>query len=290
MGKAATAKTTPTTHSCPLPRSKHESEGCFLHSSPHRYTPHMVMRKTGTGCRFWLQGKEQRWQWKMVDRFVGLSTVPFRSIRPVTCHRVCGLALILVNVTRHIDFGRMREMIQKNSFKNIFLSWFKNLFTSTLDTTIISKMSNTHWHPGKRCCIPLHKKIYQNSGWKFCLSQVTTQVARMLKCDCCVTCHTPGWIDRNGTVDPYPYPWGIMYPPFTTCVELEQAPQNWVCNACQSLQGGKHLHCWSGDIIITLYRSVPESHGWLVASSCLVRAIAMRGIYKSLCLFWWRYC
>ena len=49
-------------------------------------------------------------------------------------------------------------MVQKNSFKNIFLSWFKNLFTSTLDTTIISKMSNTHWHPGKRCCIPLHKK------------------------------------------------------------------------------------------------------------------------------------
>ena len=49
----------------------------------------------------------------MVDRFVGLSTVPFRSIRPVTRHRVCGLALILVNVTCHIDFGRMREMIQK---------------------------------------------------------------------------------------------------------------------------------------------------------------------------------
>ena len=34
-------------------------------------------------------------------------TVPFRSIRPVTCHRACGLALILVNVTRHIDFGLM---------------------------------------------------------------------------------------------------------------------------------------------------------------------------------------
>ena len=33
-----------------------------------------------------------------------------------------------------------------------------DLFTSTLDTTIISKMSNTHWHPGKRCCIPLHEK------------------------------------------------------------------------------------------------------------------------------------
>ena len=52
----------------------------------------------------------------------------------------------------------MWKMVQKNSFKNIFLSWFKNLFTSTLDTTIIGKMSNTHWHPGKRCCIPLHEK------------------------------------------------------------------------------------------------------------------------------------
>ena len=50
------------------------------------------------------------------------------------------------------------EMVQKNSFKNFFLSWFKNLFRSTLDTTIISKMSNTHWHPGKRRCIPLHEK------------------------------------------------------------------------------------------------------------------------------------
>ena len=99
---------------------------------------------------------------------------------------------------------------KKNSFKinkNIFLSLFKNLFSSTLDTTIISKMSNTHWHPGKRCCIPLHEKNLSKFWLKFCLSQVTTQVARMSKCDCCVTCHTPGWIDWNGIVDPYPYPW-----------------------------------------------------------------------------------
>ena len=46
----------------------------------------------------------------------------------------------------------------KKTALRIFWSWFKNLFTSTLDTTIISKMSNTHWHPGKRCCIPLHEK------------------------------------------------------------------------------------------------------------------------------------
>ena len=35
------------------------------------------------------------------------NTVPFQSIRPVTRHRACGLALILVNVTCHVDFGRM---------------------------------------------------------------------------------------------------------------------------------------------------------------------------------------
>ena len=35
------------------------------------------------------------------------NTVPFQSIWPVTCHRACGLALILVNVTCHIDFGHM---------------------------------------------------------------------------------------------------------------------------------------------------------------------------------------
>ena len=49
------------------------------------------------------------------------------------------------------------KWFKKTALRN-FWSWFKNLFTSTLDTTIISKMSNTHWHPGKRCCIPLHKK------------------------------------------------------------------------------------------------------------------------------------
>ena len=65
------------------------------------------------------------------------NTVPFRSIRPVTCHRACGLALILVNVTHHIDFSRMWEMVQKKNQKSwclftkkIYQKWMKNSFVT----------------------------------------------------------------------------------------------------------------------------------------------------------------
>ena len=37
-------------------------------------------------------------------------------------------------------------------------------------------------------------------GCKFCLSQVIPQVVRVSKCDRPVTGHTPGRINRNGTV------------------------------------------------------------------------------------------
>ena len=43
-------------------------------------------------------------------------TVPFWLIRPVTCHRAFGPALILVYVTGHIDFGRMWQMVQKKNY------------------------------------------------------------------------------------------------------------------------------------------------------------------------------
>ena len=51
------------------------------------------------------------------------------------------------------------KWFKKTALRIFFCHDFKNLFTSTLDTTIISKMSNTHWHPGKRCCVyPFMKK------------------------------------------------------------------------------------------------------------------------------------
>ena len=40
-------------------------------------------------------------------------TVPFRLIRQSRVTVPCGPALILVHVTRHFDFGRMRKMVQK---------------------------------------------------------------------------------------------------------------------------------------------------------------------------------
>ena len=40
-------------------------------------------------------------------------TVPFRMIRQSRVTVPCGPALILVHVTRHFDFGRMRKLVQK---------------------------------------------------------------------------------------------------------------------------------------------------------------------------------
>ena len=193
-------------------------------------------------------------------------TVPFRLIQPVTCHRVCDLVLILVNVTHHIDFGHMWEMVQKkNSFKinkNIFLSLFKNLFSSTLDTTIISKMSNTHWHPGKRCCIPLHEKNLSKFWLKilFVTSHNTSGPNVEMRLLCHMSHPRLNWLKWYSR--PISIPMGYHVPTI-----LQYLCGTWTSTpklGLQCLQGGKHLHCWSGDIIITLYRSVPESRGWLV--------------------------
>ena len=45
-------------------------------------------------------------------------TVPFRLIRQSRVTVPCGPALILVHVTRHFDFGRMRKMVQKKALKS----------------------------------------------------------------------------------------------------------------------------------------------------------------------------
>ena len=62
-------------------------------------------------------------------------TVPFQLIRQSRVTVPCGPALILGHVTRHFDFGRMRKMVQKKSFK-IKISCVKTVYKAS-DTTII---------------------------------------------------------------------------------------------------------------------------------------------------------
>ena len=66
---------------------------------------------------------------------IGTNTVPFRLIRQSRVTVPCGPALILVHVTHHFDFGRMRKMVQKKSFK-IKISCIKTVYKAS-DTTII---------------------------------------------------------------------------------------------------------------------------------------------------------
>ena len=98
-------------------------------------------------------------------------TVPFRLIRPVTRHRACGLALILVNITRHIDFGRMWEMVQKKKLKVLVPFHRKNL----------SKLVE------KSVCHGSHRK------WSECrnataVSQVTPLAESIKMVQYCFTC------------------------------------------------------------------------------------------------------
>ena len=107
------------------------------------------------------------------------------------------------------NFGRCHmslwlwSHVRNGSQKKIKFSWFKNLFTSALDTIIICKIFNTNWRHWKKVLLyNRNSKILVENSPKFCLSQFTLQVAQMLKCNHCVTGHTPGWINRNGTVLP----------------------------------------------------------------------------------------
>ena len=108
----------------------------------------------------------------------------------------CGPALILVHVTRHFDFGRMRKMVQKKKHVQVPYQRYHSHYQPCSQTSL--PLCNKSTHVADCKSFAYLSISVANSA----LSQVTPQVVRvsLSKRDRRVTGHTPGRINRNGTV------------------------------------------------------------------------------------------